>query len=445
MPRTPAPGGLITAVEPGSLAAYLGIRPGDVLLAVNGRPCRDVIDVRFFASEEHVELTLLRDGRELTIGSSRDYDQPLGLEFANPTFDVDIRRCNNNCPFCFVAQMPPGMRRTLYVKDDDYRYSFLFGHFVTLTNLTEDDWDRIREQRLSPLYISVHATDPELRRRCLGNPRAPDVMEQMRQLAQYGIEMHTQVVVVPGLNDGQNLERTARDLATLWPHVRSVSIVPVGLTRFHRRGYRVNTRDEMEAVLERCERLRAEFTNELGVRFVYPTDEWYLRTDHPVPPADEYDGLALQENGLGLVRDFLDDWEYVREELDGGGKDELDPPARITMASGTLFAPVLRDVAGEFGELIGAEVDVVAVRNDWLGHTVTVAGLLTARDVIAQLSDRELGDVIALPRVMFDHPDGLSLDDLTPDEVARSLGHPVILADLMWDLADEWGDFPFAI
>lgn len=424
-------GGLITAVEPGSLAEALGVRPGDVLWEVNGEPVEDVIDVQYYAAEYHVTLTLTRGDEAITLSSERHDMQPLGLVFAHPTFDIDIRRCNNLCEFCFVLQMAPRLRRTLYIKDDDYRYSFLFGHYVTLTNLSQHDKWRIVEQGLSPLYISVHATDPDLRRRVLRNPDAPDIMEQLEWLAGEGIETHTQIVVTPDLNDGPHLEKSVHDLARLYPSVRSVSIVPVGLTKYHRYGYRPNTRSEADAVLDACHAWQAEFRREIGVYFVYPTDEWYLVTGRPIPPLDAYDGLDLTENGLGLVRRFMEDWARVQSELAA-----LPQVRRLTLATATLFAPTLEAHAADFAAKSGVATSVVPVVNERLGETITVAGLLMGGDVVAQLSRQNLGDVVVLPRVMFDHPSGVSLDDVSPQAIARALGRPVALADMMGDLVD---------
>ncbi|MCC7206212.1 MAG: DUF512 domain-containing protein [Anaerolineae bacterium] len=435
--KSTPPAGQITAVLPKSAAAVMGVRPGDELLAVNGAPCEDVIDVQYYSAEEWLELRIRREGVEMTLEGRRKYNQPLGLEFAHPTFDIDIRRCNNLCEFCFVLQMAPRMRRTLYIKDDDYRYSFLFGHFVTLTNLSEHDWRRIIEQHLSPLYISVHATDLELRRKCLRNPTAPDIMAQLRALAEEDFEIHTQLVITPGVNDGPHMEKSIRDLATLWPSVRSVSVVPVGLTKHHRYGLHTNSQEHAVATLDACERLQAEFRARFGVGFAYPTDEWYLAAERPLPDLGEYDGLALHENGLGMVRRFLDEWAVIRAEEVAALRLTV---TRITLATAALFAPVLAQTAAELGAATGLEIDVRAISNTVLGETITVSGLLMGGDVIAQLmplrDSGALGDVVILPRIMFDHPQGISLDDKTPLDVARALDRPVALADLMGDVLD---------
>lgn len=430
----PPVAGLIKAVVLGSAAESIGARAGDELLAVNGQPCEDVIDVQYHGADEWLELLIRRDGQEMMLEGPRQYDQALGLEFQHPTFDIDIRRCNNLCEFCFVLQMPNRMRRTLYIKDDDYRYSFLFGHFVTLTNLSEHDWQRIIEQRLSPLYVSVHATGLELRRKCLRNPNAPDIMAQLRELSHYNFEVHTQLVITPGVNDGPAMERSIRDLATLWPTVRSVSVVPVGLTRHHKYGLRASNRDEATATLDTCNHLQAQFRQQLGVGLVYPTDEWFLVTGRELPPLDWYDGLALHENGLGMVRSFEDEWAAVREyELAG-----LAPKVQhVTLVTATLFAPVLARAAQELRAATGLQINVKAITNSRLGEGITVAGLLMGEDVIAQLQAADdLGELIVLPRIMFDHPDGISLDDYSPRDIAQALDWPVALADQMGDVID---------
>jgi putative radical SAM enzyme (TIGR03279 family) len=412
---------LIVAVAPGSLAQRVGLQPGDELLAVNGHRLRDVIDVRFYSAEEHLALRARRGGREFTAQAERRYDEPLGLEFAHPTFD-GIRRCNNRCQFCFVSQMPPAgpqslrLRRSLYVTDDDYRYSFLFGNYVTLTNLDDSDWERIGEQRLSPLYVSVHATDARLRQRILANPTAPDVMTQLRRLADLGVEVHTQIVVLPGLNDGPHLDRSIGDLAGLYPALHSLSVVPVGLTRYHRGGCRVLTDPEMRIVFKQVTGWQARLRRRLGVNFVYLSDEWYLRLGEQVPPMHAYDGLDLTENGVGLVSRFGIADSKLRSAICNLGS--------LTLVTGTLFAPVLRRVTAEFDN-----VEVVPVVNRFFGDTVTVAGLLTGRDVVAQLRERDLGDVVMLPPAMFGGPEGQSLDEMWPQQVGQALDRPVVVED----------------
>ncbi|MCB9418671.1 MAG: DUF512 domain-containing protein [Ardenticatenaceae bacterium] len=428
-------GGQIIGIEPDSVAAEIGLQPGDELLAINNQTVEDVIDVQFYSADEELELLIRRDGELLLFEAERDYNQSLGLEFAHPTFDTDIRRCNNLCPFCFVLQMAPKFRRTMYIKDDDYRYSFLFGHFVTLTNLSEHDWERIELMGLSPLYVSVHTTDLEMRRKMLGNPTAPDIMTQLRWLAERGIEVHTQLVVAPGLNDGRFLQQSLDDLAQLYPVVQSVSVVPVGLTKHHKYGMRPHTVEEATAVLDFIESIQPHFQNELGIRFAYPTDEWYLVAGRDVPPLDAYDDQQLHENGLGLVRQFLDAWEEEKEEITNSQLSIVNCQ-RVTLATGTMFAPVLVQAASVFSELTGVETAVLPITNERLGPSITTAGLLMAGDALNQLRTSPIGDLIVLPRVMFDHPDTISLDDLSPQDVANQLDRPVALADTMGDVWD---------
>jgi len=427
-------GGQIVAIEPGSVAAKAGLQAGDELLAINGRPVEDVIDVQFFAAEAEMTLTVRRGGEMLTVKAKRRYNQTLGLEFSHPTFDTDIRRCNNLCEFCFVLQMAPRFRRTLYIKDDDYRYSFLFGHYVTLTNLNEHDWWRIENMHLSPLYVSVHVTDWAARRRYLRNKTAPDILEQIRWLGDRGIEVHTQIVVTPEVNDGHWLEQSIADLAELWPTVQSVSVVPVGLTKQHKYQMRTHTKEEAAVTLRYVESMQTNFLDKFGVRFVYPTDEWYLVTGRTVPELDAYDGQELHENGLGMVRHFLDEWEAVKQEI--GEWDRAIPTKSFTLATGALFAPVLRETAVQFQSITGVQLTVCEIKNEKLGGTITTAGLLMGADVLAQLQTAVLGDLILLPRVMFDHPDRIALDDLSPQDIANQLGVPVVLADTMGDVWD---------
>lgn len=447
-------GGCVSAVEPRSLAARLGIQPGDVIIAVNGHGLRDVIDFHYYASEPRIEITLQRSEEILQLATERQFGESLGISFACPTFDTDIRRCVNRCTFCFVAQAPRGMRRALYVRDDDYRYSFLFGQFITLTNLTEEDWQRIEEQHLSPLYVSVHATEKDLRRHMLGKSDAPDILEQLRWLAERNIQVHAQLVLIPGVNDGVHLERSITDLVTLYPAVRSVAIVPVGVTRHHAPGLRAYTPQEATQLLDHVRPWQRRCRERFGVTLVYPSDEWYLLAGRPIPPATEYDDFAQLENGVGIVRRFLDDWRRLKARLRrkgdravyAGAETEQSPertPARdggkagITVVCGHLAAPILQKVCTEMETLAGRRISVFPVRNDWYGGNVTVSGLLTGRDVIAQLQGKGVyGQILLLPQVMFDSTGQVTLDDLTPQDIGQALGATVVVAQSPGDIWD---------
>lgn len=431
--------GIIASVETDSVAAQANLLPGDAIVSINGHRLRDVIDAQFYAAEPDVHFIAERDGISFEAQIEREYGQALGIQFTHPTFDIDIRRCNNLCPFCFVLQNAPRMRRTLYIKDDDYRYSFLFGHFVTLTNLNDEDWARIAEQHLSPLYVSVHATDLEVRRKCLRNPTSVDIMTQLRWLAERRIEMHTQLVLTPGLNDGAILSQSVQDLATLYPRVQSVSAVPVGLTQHHKYGHRPYTPAEAAAMIDLVEGWQSDFRARLGVAFIYLTDEWYLLCDRPLPAKKSYDGLALQENGLGMVRDFTNEWRRLKRH-EAAGRLTSTRYQRACLATATMFAPTLARTASEFTQRTSVILDVLPVVNERLGSTITVAGLLMGEDIIRQLTARPdvlaACDLVILPRITFDHPDGVALDDVSPMMIARALQRPIALADWMGDVLD---------
>jgi putative radical SAM enzyme (TIGR03279 family) len=437
--------GLVKSVEPESVAAQADLRVGDVVTSINGHKLRDVIDAQFYGADTQLTFGVLRGEQPLHLTTTRDFGQALGIEFDHPTFDIDIRRCNNLCPFCFVLQNASKMRRTLYIKDDDYRYSFLFGHYVTLTNLSDEDWARLSEQRLSPLYVSVHATDLQTRRKCLRNAAAPDILHQLRWLGEHGIQAHTQLVVTPGLNDGEQLNKSIRDLAALYPNVMTVSVVPVGLTKHHKYGHRAHTREQVLATIALVEAWQREYQDTLGTRFVFLTDEWYLVGQRPIPPARAYELHDLRSNGLGMVRDFLDEWRRVRrEELKVQGEAAFHTPhttrhRSATLVTGTLFAPTLQKTAKEFMKLTGVPLNVVPVVNTHLGDTITVAGLLAGSDIIRQLQQHQSlnhSDIVILPRLTFDHPNSIALDDVSPLDIARAIKKPVALADWMGDVVD---------
>ena len=405
--------GIVSAVAPDSLADRVALEAGDEVLSVNGHRVRDVIDVRYYGSDPQLRLRVRRSGKIHLLEADRRHGEPLGLSFEDAIFNR-TRVCNNRCEFCFVAQMPRGLRPSLYVKDDDYRTSFLFGSYVTLTNLTEADWRRVEEQHLSPLYVSVHATEADVRRRFLGNPEAPDVVGQLRRLADMGIVLHTQIVLRPGVNDGSHLDRSLEDLADLYPAVRSVSVVPVGLTRYHRFECRLHTDAEIRAVLDQVVAWQGRLRACLGVAFAYLSDEWYLHLGEEVPPMVHYDDLDLTENGVGLVRQFLDQQQGALMAAIA----DLEEP---TLVTGTLFAPVLR------AAVAGSRANVVSVVNRFFGESVTVAGLLTGADVIERLRDQRTDNVVVLPRAMFSGPEGQSLDEMWPTDVEEALGRPVMV------------------
>lgn len=429
----------IMTVAPDSAASYAGLCPGDYLLAINAQPLRDVIDVQICAAEPALTFLIARDGRRMTLTSQRRYGQPLGLTFCAPWFDGSLQVCRNHCAFCFVDQLPPDMRPSLYVKDDDYRGSFLHGNYVTLTNLSEADWDRIADQHLSPLYVSVHTTDPEMRSALMKNPRAGAIMAQLQRLGAMGIQIHAQVVLVPDWNDGPHLARTITDLAMLYPHVQTLTVVPVGLTRWHNPDLRPYTDREAHAVLAQVLARQAQFRTTLGVGFVYPADELYLRAGETVPELDAYDGKldAMVENGVGMVRRFLDTWGALKPALaDLGG-------AHQTWVTGSLFAPVLRAPAAAFRAETGIRVEVVDVLNRTFGETVTVAGLLTVEDILTALRRCAFGgvpareSVIVVPEEIFRGPDGHALDDQPARVIQEMTGRRVYVAALegrRWDL-----------
>lgn len=447
--REKVTGGRVAEVKMGGLAERLGIKAGDIVVGVNGMPVRDVLDVMYHCASDGVEgIEIERDGRRFTLHEALDaeldeeIDDELGLEFENWTFD-GIKRCHNRCLFCFVDQLPSGMRQSLYVKDDDYRYSVLCGNFVTLTNLTGDDWARLEEQRPGPLRVSVHSTDRELRRLLLGNPKAPDIIEQLKRLGRLRIAVHAQVVLVPGTNDGQHLEKTVEDLATLYPTVRSVAVVPVGRTGHaspHAATLREFTREESCALVDRVAVWQRGFRKKLGFGLVYLADELYLRAGRRVPSARSYDGFPQYENGVGMVRSLLDDWARVRRKLmsDRGKSDTEGGQRQATIVCGTAIASVMGEIVDGLAEVSGLRARLLPIENAFFGSTVTVSGLLTGGDVLKALRGRDLGDVVILPRAMLDSKGELTLDDESPESLGRKLGMPVEFAGTVSDMVRLW-------
>jgi putative radical SAM enzyme (TIGR03279 family) len=411
----------------------VGLRPGDRLVSINGHVLRDVIDCHFYAADERLRLETERAGERLAFVVDREYGEDFGVSFTEDVFD-GLRRCSNSCAFCFVDQMPPGLRPSLYVKDDDYRYSFLHGNFVTLSNWTEGDWERVGGQHLSPLYISVHSTDSKTRRHMLGNPRVPDILQQLRRLAVLGIEMHTQIVVVPGFNDGKQLERTVTDLTALFPAVRSIGVVPVGLTKYHNGQVRLLTAQEEAEIMDAIIPWQKENRSNLGVTLVYPSDELYLRTGHNIPPAEQYDGFPQLENGVGLVRLLLDEWDMLNRT-----RARVRAKGNGAVVYGTLIAATLSRICEELKEKTWLDITALSVPNEFFGATVTVSGLLTGRDLVCALRGQELGDVVFVPRSMFEATGQVTLDDMTREEIEAALEAKVVPAGGIANVLDYFG------
>ena len=419
--RSSADGVVVAAVRAETPAAAAGLRAGDRILAINGRRLRDAIDFQFHAAEDRLALAVERDGapRALTV---RRRGPELGLELEPPR-PAEIATCANKCVFCFIHQLPKGMRRSLYVKDDDFRLSFLHGNYITLTDLGEADLARIVEQRLSPLYVSVHATDPALRWRLLGRTGvSAEILPRLERLAKAGIRMHAQIVLCPGLNDGAHLERTVSELAPLHPQVATTAVVPVGLTRHRERlpELRRLAPEEARALVAALEGWQARFLSTLGSRFVFLADEIYLLAEHPLPPAPAYEGFPVVEDGIGLVRRFEDGFAHAlaRRRRRGPGRP-------VTLVTGEIFGPRLEALLAG-GALAGPRVRVAAVPNEHFGRAIGVAGLLTGRDIQRHLATLpDLGRAVLVPAVALRDVDGVFLDDVTPADLARDLGVPV--------------------
>ncbi len=409
----------ISVVYPDTPAARLGLQPGDEIIAIDSHEIRDSIDFQFYSAEESYCLHLRRGGHEWKVNLAPEESGWLGVEFA----DMEYHSCGNKCVFCFVDQNPPGMRKSLYFKDEDYRLSFLYGNYVTLTNLSRSHLERIVEQRLSPLYVSVHSTEDDLRKRMLGLRRSDRLLEKIDFLARGGIELHAQIVLCPEWNDGEHLEKTLADLAARFPAVQSVAVVPLGLTghREELTPLRTVTPAEAAGLVVSEKRWEKEFRSRLGIAFVYLADEFYLLAGAPLPSAARYDGFPQIENGVGMTRSFLDRFARQKYRFPREVK-----PVRVSIVSGELAAPILTArVLPVLNTISGLQAEVVAVKNRFFGGKVTVSGLITGGDIIGQLRGMERADLIMIPPNCR-NGDGLFLDDLDLDGLSRALDAPVL-------------------
>lgn len=407
----------IKNVIKGSPAHKCGIAEGDMLLKINGHAIKDVLDYMYYAADVNIHLNIIRNGAELEFTAEKDEYDDLGLEF--DTFLMDSKQsCSNRCVFCFIDQMPPSMRDTLYFKDDDARLSFLQGNYVTLTNLNQSDIDRIIEMKLN-INVSVHTTNPELRVKMMRNKYAGEKLKYIRQLAENGIKLNCQVVCCPGLNDGEELRRTLSDLGELMPNISSMAVVPVGITKYRKNLYPLTTFNKETAgqTIDIIEEFQTEFLNEFGTRVVFPSDEFFLTAGRELPGMAYYEDFPQYENGVGMLRSLIDEFENALESAgyDGGER-------HITIATGYCPYSVIKQLAESaekhFPKL---KCDVVPIRNDFFGETITVTGLITASDLIAQLKGRDLGEELLISSSMLMRDNDIFLDDLTVSDVEREL------------------------
>jgi putative radical SAM enzyme (TIGR03279 family) len=428
--------GWVREVVPEGPADRAGLQPGDLIRTINGHLIRDLVDYRFYVADEDLTIGFDRQQAAHEVQITKTYDESLGVLFGEEPAPF-IRQCANKCVFCFIQGLPErfapvpgmehGMRASLYIKDDDYRYSFLFGNFITLTNLKELDWQRLDEQKLTPLYVSVHATDPDLRRKMVDGPRAGDIIEHIKRLGSLGITCHTQLVILPTINDGPQLERSVRDLTELRPLVESISVVPIGLTKYNNMikvgelpPLRQFIRDEANAVIDQVEEYQRRFEaeNSDGYPFVYLSDEWYYLTERDFPPTSHYGAYAQIENGVGMTRYLIEQWKAGRHRL----PRKMPARRKVTLVTSTMARPVIEGFAGDLRGIPNLEVQVLPVVNQFFGPEVTVAGLLCAQDVLNALNAQDdPGDLILLPRVMLDNEGKRFLDDVTVEEFQADL------------------------
>ncbi|MBE9076874.1 TIGR03279 family radical SAM protein [Romeria aff. gracilis LEGE 07310] len=428
---------LITQVLPDSIAADLGFEPGDRLVAINGQPPRDLIDYRFLCADEELTLEVLdAQGQSHRVELEKDYDVDLGLEFDSALFDGLIQ-CTNRCPFCFIDQQPPGKRETLYLKDDDYRLSFLYGSYLTLTNLPAAEWERIAQLRLSPLYVSVHATEPAVRSRLLKNPRAGQILDQLAWFRRHRLQIHAQIVVCPGINDGKHLERTLRDLAEFHSGdpstVVSAAVVPVGLTRFRPEQDELIpvTTAQARQTIAQVQPLQAEFRQRYGTTFAWLADEWFLLARQPLPPESHYETYPQIGNGVGSIRLFLKEFAAAAGNL----PQRVTPPRSLTWVVGNAVEYAFAPIVEQLNWVEGLTVQMAALNSAYWGQDITVTGLLTGQDIAAQLQGKSLGQAVLLPSLMLKRSDQgdlaetYFLDDMSVTELSRRLGCPIWLVD----------------
>lgn len=420
-------GHIIKQVLPGSIGEELELEPGDRVLEVNGERIEDVFDYRYLINDTYIEMTVLKKNGEVLLFEIDKYmDEDLGIEFESSLMD-EYHSCTNKCIFCFIDQLPKGMRPTMYFKDDDSRLSFLQGNYITLTNMKDKDLDRIIRYKLSPINISVHTTNPELRCMMLHNRFAGKIMDQIQKLYEAETIMNGQIVLCKGVNDGKELEKTIQDLGGFLPFMESLSVVPVGISR-HREGlYPLEPfdREDAKAVLKTIHTLQDQFMEEYGTHFVHASDEWYILAGEPLPEEDNYDGYVQLENGVGMLRLQEREFHEALEEARFSESSKLFEK-HCTIATGKLAGPFLKELVKDLTAVYpNIHVDVVEVTNDFFGPQITVSGLLTGQDIVAQLKNRTLGSELLLPVNVLRSGEDVLLDDMHINEIEKTLQVPV--------------------
>ena len=410
---------IIKGIEPGSIAEELGIEPGDKLISINDNVIEDVFDYHYYVNDEEIVLLIQKpDGEEWELEIEKDFEEDLGITFEQGLMD-EYRSCRNNCIFCFIDQMPKGMRETLYFKDDDSRLSFLQGNYITLTNMSDHDIDRIVKYHLEPINISFHTTNPELRCKMLHNRFAGEALKKVDKFYEGGIQMNGQIVLCKGVNDGAELERSIRDMSKYLPYLQSVSVVPVGLTKYRDGLYPLEpfTKEDAEEVIDMIEKWQKVFYEEYGLHFIHAGDEWYIKAEREMPEEERYDGYLQLDNGVGMIRLLQDEFAEALAQFDGD-----DRKVEISMATGVAAYDYLKELIGKLQEKFpNVTVHLYKIVNEFFGEKITVAGLITGQDLIKQLKGKTLGSCLLLPCSMLRDGEEVFLDDVTLTELKDAL------------------------
>jgi putative radical SAM enzyme (TIGR03279 family) len=401
----------INHVTEGSIAHDIGLHKGDLLTEINGKPIRDVIDYMYYSKDDTLDLKIQRGNRIHRFKIKKKERADIGFEIK----PFRIRTCKNKCIFCFVHQLPKGMRKSLYLKDDDYRMSFLYGNYITLTNLSKADKQRIISQRLHPLYVSVHSTNSDLRRKILGNSRAPEILKELRELTSHKLKIHAQIVVCPGLNDGDELINTIKDLQKFYPYVASIAVVPVGLTKYKKAHVKAIEKPDAIKAIDTVNRLRKRFKKRHGDPLVYLADEFYIKAEAPFPAIKEYGDLPQLENGVGMIPVFMNTVKKIKIP-------KKVHPKKIALFTGTAFMPYLEDFTKKLETVEGLSIDLFKVENRLFGSTVTVTGLLSGKDVLKTLVGKTKADYLLVPNVVLKNGEDVFLDNVTLKDMEESLG-----------------------